>query len=88
MAEIKIYTTQLCGFCYIAKTILENKGAAFEEIDVSFSPDLREQMRLEAGGVNTVPQIFIDGAHIGGCNDLRALDESGKLDEMLNLART
>lgn len=83
MATIEIYTTQICGFCMAAKRLLKSKGASFAEIDVSRDPEKRQEMMSRANGGYTVPQIFIDGAHIGGCDDLYALDRAGKLDPML-----
>ena len=83
MAKIEIYTTPLCGYCARAKSLLERKGAAFEEIDLTVTAGARDLMIKRAGGLRTVPQIFIDGKHVGGCDDLHALDTAGKLDPML-----
>ena len=83
MPKITIYTTFLCPYCQAAKELLTAKGAAFEEIDVSYNPDMRRQMSAEAGGATTVPQIWIGDRHIGGSDDLQALDGRGKLDAML-----
>lgn len=83
MKPIEIYTTPFCGFCHSAKRLLTKKGATFTEIDVSAQPDLRRQMMDRANGGYTVPQIFIGGTHVGGCDDLYALDRAGKLDPML-----
>ena len=83
MAKVEIYTTFLCGFCYRAKKLLESKGVAYEETDVMAEPAKRKEMVQRAGGRTTVPQIFIDGRHIGGCDELYALDEAGKLDPLL-----
>lgn len=83
MAEIDIYTRMMCGYCAAAKRLLDSKGAAYREHDASFSPDLRQEMVARAGGRSTFPQIFIDGTHIGGCDDLHALDREGRLDTML-----
>ena len=83
MAKVEIYTTALCPFCYRAKRLLEKKGIAFEEYDVSSDPAGRATMRERAKGRSTVPQIFIDGAGIGGCEELYALDADGRLDPML-----
>lgn len=85
MAQITIYTTMLCPFCHMAKNLLRQKDVTFEEIDVTGRPDLRAEMR-ERAGRNTVPQIFIDGDHVGGCDDLYALERSGGLDAKLRLA--
>lgn len=82
MPSITIYTTPGCPFCRRAKMLLTRKGAAYEEIDVS-DPALRESMIERAGGRHTVPQIFIGGQHIGGCDDLHALDAKGELDPLL-----
>ncbi len=83
MPPITIYTTATCPYCHAAKALLRRKGAAFDEIDVSGKPELRSEMRAKAGGVNTVPQIWIGTTHIGGCDDLHALDAAGKLDPLL-----
>ena len=83
MASIEIYTTPSCGFCHAAKQLLRKKGAAYIEFDVSADPDLRAKMTKRAGGGRTVPQIFISGTHIGGCDDLYALDQDGDLDPLL-----
>ncbi len=84
MAEIKIYTTMFCPYCTMAKRLLSEKGAAFEEIDVTMSPGTRAEMRQLAGGRNTVPQIFIGERHIGGCDDLHDLERAGELDPLLS----
>lgn len=83
MRPVEIYTTPTCGYCQAAKRLLGRKGVAFREIDVSQDPGLRATMTNRAGGQRTVPQIFIDGQHVGGCDDLYALEEAGKLDPML-----
>ncbi|MXQ08281.1 glutaredoxin 3 [Alphaproteobacteria bacterium GH1-50] len=83
MAQIEIYTTPLCGFCHAAKRLLTQKDAAFAEIDVSRAPDKRQEMMARANGRHTVPQIFVDGQHVGGCDDLYALERAGKLDPIL-----
>ncbi|MGE0748164.1 MAG: glutaredoxin 3 [Rhodospirillales bacterium] len=83
MTEVLIYSSSWCPFCHRAKRLLTNKGVAFTEIDVDGKPDLRREMVDKAGGRSTVPQIFIGGAHVGGCDDLYALDRAGKLDAML-----
>lgn len=83
MKPVEIYTTPLCGFCHAAKSLLTRKGVAFTEIDVSRDPQLRAAMVDRAGGRRTVPQIFIGGTHVGGCDDLYALDGAGRLDPML-----
>ncbi len=83
MAQIEIYTTPSCPYCHRAKALLREKGAAFDETDVSMDPDLRLAMTNRAGGRRSVPQIFINGEHIGGSDDLYALDQAGKLDALL-----
>ncbi|HVZ70603.1 MAG TPA: glutaredoxin 3 [Rhizomicrobium sp.] len=81
-APIKIYTTPICPYCYRAKALLKQKGAAFDEIDVFMDAKARSEME-EKSGRRTVPQIFIGGRHIGGCDDLIELDAEGKLDPLL-----
>lgn len=83
MALIEIYTTPTCPYCVAAKRLLTQKGAPFEEINVAGDPEGRRAMSARAGGRTTVPQIFIDGRHIGGCDDLYALDAAGGLDPLL-----
>jgi glutaredoxin 3 len=83
MPPVEIYTTPLCGFCLAAKRLLAQKAVRFTEIDVSRDPALRDAMVARAGGRRTVPQVFIGDAHIGGCDDLYALDRAGRLDPML-----
>jgi glutaredoxin 3 len=83
MPNVTIYTTGMCGFCYRAKALLEAKGVAFEEIDVSFDPGKRAEMRERAGGSGTVPQIWIGERYVGGSDDLYALESSGELDALL-----
>lgn len=85
MAEIEIYTTQTCPYCIRAKQLLDQKGAAYREIDVSGGGGLRAAMSERAGGRTSVPQIFINGEHIGGCDDLHALDAKGGLDARLKV---
>jgi glutaredoxin 3 len=84
MADIVIYTRQMCGYCSAAKRLLEGKGVTFTEHDASFSPDLRAEMIAKAGGRSTFPQIFINGRHIGGFDDMNALDRQGGLDPLLS----
>jgi glutaredoxin 3 len=86
MAEVTIYTSAFCGFCHRAKHLLETKGVAFTEIDVTADATLRRLMTERAGGRHSVPQIFIGEIHIGGCNDLYELDSAGQLDKLLNPA--
>jgi len=83
MAKVEIYTTFLCGYCYRAKKLLDAKGVAYQETDVMAEPGKRREMTDRAGGRTSVPQIFIDGKHIGGCDDLYALDAKGGLDPLL-----
>ncbi|WP_374384816.1 glutaredoxin 3 [Dongia sp.] len=86
MAKVEIYTTQICGYCYRAKKLLQERGANFTEIDVMADGQKRAEMRERAGGRTSVPQIFIDGKHVGGCDDLYALDQAGKLKPLLEPA--
>ncbi len=83
MSRVEIYTTRICPYCRRAKALLEKKGAAYEEIDVSDDDALRARMVELAGGRRTVPQIFIDGRPIGGSDDLYALEQAGRLDALL-----
>lgn len=83
MPEIEIYTTPFCGYCARAKALLKQKGVSFDEIDVALDPSERQAMMQRAGGTRTVPQIFIDGQHVGGCDTLYALDRAGNLDRLL-----
>lgn len=83
MPRVTVYTASLCPYCHMAKELLRSKGATFDEIDVTGKPDLRAKMRAQAGGRNTVPQIFINETHVGGCDDLHCLDRAGKLDSLL-----
>jgi glutaredoxin 3 len=80
---IEIYTSPLCGFCHAAKRLLNQKGAKFTEIDVFREPSRKAEMIDRANGGRTVPQIFIGETHVGGCDDLYALERSGKLDPLL-----
>lgn len=84
MKTVRIYTTPICPFCVRAKALLKKKGVTIEEIDVFSDEAAREQMQLLAGGARSVPQIFIDQAHIGGCEELYALETEGRLDELLS----
>jgi glutaredoxin 3 len=83
MAEIEIYTRQLCGYCMLAKSLLESRNVAFKEYDATFDPAMRREMIGRANGSSTFPQVFINGNHVGGCTELQALDRSGKLDGLL-----
>lgn len=83
MKTVEIYTTPICGFCRMAKRLLDEKGVAYTEIDVMTAPARRAEMTERSGGGRTVPQIFIDGAPIGGSDDLHALERAGELDALL-----
>ena len=85
MAEVEIYTSMLCGYCHRAKRLLDAKGVTYNEVDVMFHPAKRQEMRERAGGKNTVPQVFIDSAHVGGSDELFALEADGRLDRLLGL---
>ncbi len=83
MQAVEIYTTQICGFCHAAKRLLTQKGVSFTEIDVGRDPAKRAEMTQRANGGRTVPQIFVGKTHVGGCDDLYALDRAGKLESLL-----
>ncbi|NNH60632.1 glutaredoxin 3 [Rhizobium laguerreae] len=83
MVPVTIYTRQFCGYCSRAKSLLEEKGVKYVEHDATFSPDLRQEMIGKSNGRTTFPQIFIGIDHVGGCDDLFALDRAGRLDPML-----
>jgi glutaredoxin 3 len=83
MAEVVIYTRQLCGFCTAAKRLLEKKGVAFLEYDATFDPALKKQMVQKANGRATFPQIFVGATHVGGCDELHDLERTGTLDKLL-----
>lgn len=83
MTPVQIYTKPLCGFCTAAKRLLSQKGISFNEVDLSQHPQRRKEMLDRAPGRTTVPQIFIGQTHVGGCDDLFALERSGKLDALL-----
>lgn len=83
MKPVEIYTSPLCGFCHAAKRLLTAKGVAFSEVDVLGQPDRKTEMIQRAGGRRTVPQIFIGDEHVGGYDDLDALERAGKLDGLL-----
>ncbi|KKJ75247.1 glutaredoxin [Kiloniella litopenaei] len=83
MAEVVVYSSMLCPYCIRAKKLLKSKGVAFNEIDVMMEPRRKPEMVEKAGGRTSVPQIFIDGEHIGGCDELMALESAGKLDSKL-----
>lgn len=83
MKTVEIYTSPLCGYCHAAKRLLTQKGISFSEIDVFRDPSRKPEMIQRANGGRTVPQIFVDDEHIGGCDDLYALDRAGRLDDLL-----
>ncbi len=83
MARVEIYTKAFCPYCARAKKLLQEKGAGFEEYEISADAAKREEMIQRAGGRTTVPQVFIDGSHVGGSDDLAALERDGKLDSLL-----
>ena len=83
MANVELYTTPICPYCIAAKDLLKHKGITFTEINVMGDPEKRREMVDRAGGRMTVPQIFINSTHVGGCEDLYDLDSEGKLDPML-----
>ncbi len=85
MAKVEIYTKAWCGYCARAKALLKDKGVAFEEYDISMGGPKRDEMLSRAPGRTTVPQIFIGDSHIGGSDDLAALERQGKLDPLLGL---
>lgn len=82
MAKVTIYTRPFCGYCARALAVLASKGADFEEIEAGMDPELRREM-MDRSGRTTFPQIFVGEQHIGGCDDMLALDRDGKLDAML-----
>lgn len=84
MANVQIYTKSFCPYCARAKRLLDEKGVPYEEYDISGGGAKREEMIQRAGGRTTVPQIFIDGQHMGGSDDLAALERAGKLDPLLS----
>lgn len=83
MARVEIYTRMFCGYCTAAKRLLAGKGVEFEEYDITLGGPKRAEMLQRANGRTSVPQIFIDGTHVGGSDDLHALDHEGRLDPML-----
>jgi glutaredoxin 3 len=83
MPEIEIYTQTWCPYCSRARRILEGKGVPFREIEAPHGSAARREATLRSGGRTTMPQIFINGRHVGGCDELQALDRAGKLDELL-----
>lgn len=83
MQPVTIYSSPFCGFCHAAKRLLNEKGVAYDEIDVIQAPERRQEMMERAHGRHTVPQIFIGATHVGGCDDLYDLERAGKLDPLL-----
>ncbi len=83
MPEVTIYTRKFCGYCSAAKSLLKSKGQKFTELDGTFDPKIKQEMIEKSNGGRTFPQIFINDKHVGGCDELHALDRSGKLDAML-----
>ncbi|MCG7504613.1 glutaredoxin 3 [Mesorhizobium retamae] len=83
MVDVTIYTRMMCGYCAAAKRLLDRKGVTYTEHDASFSPELRQEMIQRANGRATFPQIFVGDVHVGGCDDLHALDAAGRLDSLL-----
>ena len=88
MANIEIYTSPFCGFCYQAKSLLNDKGVDYIEVDIISQPKRHSEMIERAGGLQTVPQIFIDNQHIGGCDELYELEGKEKLDSILDVKKT
>ncbi|KPA23410.1 MULTISPECIES: glutaredoxin 3 [unclassified Shimia] len=84
MSAVEIYTSPLCGFCHAAKRLLNQKGVEYSEVDVLANPDRKPEMIQRANGGRTVPQIFVGETHVGGCDDLYALERAGKLDALLS----
>ncbi len=86
MAAVDIYTIHYCPFCQDAKELLSRKGISFHEIDATGNRDIRKEMIARANGRSTYPQIFVGATHVGGCDDLYALEEAGELDPLLAAA--
>jgi glutaredoxin 3 len=83
MTSVEIYTRKYCSYCHYAKELLSRKGVNFREIDVTGSQEMRDEMMARSGGQSTLPQIFIGATHVGGCDELYALEDAGKLDPLL-----
>lgn len=83
MQKVEIYTSPLCGYCHAAKRLLKQKGVPFSEVDILAEPNRKAEMIKRANGGRTVPQVFVGETHVGGCDDLYALDRAGKLDPLL-----
>ena len=84
MKPVTIYTTPICPYCVSAKSLLGKKGVSYDEVDVMMDMKAREEMLAKSGGARTVPQIFIGETHVGGCDELYALERDGKLDPLLS----
>jgi glutaredoxin 3 len=84
MKPVRIYTTPICPYCARAKTLLKKKGVEVEEVDVFMDEAAREEMEAKSGGARSVPQIFIGDTHVGGCDELYALEKDGELDPLLS----
>ena len=85
MKNVRIYTTQICPYCIRAKRLLDKKGVSYDELRVDLNPELVEEAVEKSGGLRTVPQIFIEDYHVGGCDELYALDAENKLNDLLGL---
>ena len=83
MSQVVVYTRILCGYCSRAKSLLKRKGVDFEEVDASFDVERRNEMLARSGGAATYPQIFVGERHVGGCDELHALERAGELDALL-----
>jgi glutaredoxin 3 len=83
MKPVRMYTTPICPYCVRAKSLLKRKGVDVEEVDVLMDMDARQEMEAKSGGARSVPQIFIGDTHVGGCDELYALEREGKLDPLL-----
>ena len=83
MKTVRMYTTPICPYCVRAKSLLKKKGVEVEEIDIFMDESARQEMQANTGGARTVPQIFIGDTHVGGCDELHALEKAGKLDALL-----
>jgi len=83
MKPVEIYTSPLCGYCHAAKRLLKQKDVKFKEVDILANPNRKPEMIRRANGGRTVPQIFVGDKHVGGCDDLYALERAGKLDKLL-----
>ena len=83
MPHVTIYTRKFCGYCSAAKTLLKSKGAEFNELDGTWDTEIRQEMLVKSNGGRTFPQIFIGETHVGGCDELHALDRAGNLDTLL-----